>query len=851
MTKIEDKRLETQSNISIVSLQLDRYIDSEIPKAVTDTAESELSRRVDQGILRGTWVERLGQDLHLHLSTCNSDFLQAGAYRKNPLEEARESALQAGLLALQRALDLKAVQPEAQALLSSSPEEQLKALNARCLHFPYCERGAEPIFVAKAIDGSWGFFNRALFNLFFNPDKGSGRRVEGNDYLAVVESIEDLETGKETIRTYEFGPSEMNELVALIADSEQWRLSGVYAVRGKFGVSELKDEPAALVGGSRHPVMIGRSQSGLPAVGEFTQSVGEFYFGPGGPNGSYRVGLVPANLDQARASVSPTGSARVVAYAYQSYDRGRIPAGPDVVDIFDQNRPETIRLQKDAARLIGHMIGHGEFEPYLNPHVAERLAQEQADEISERFESIPKSDPLIEALNQRSLFTISDIKADAGGRVGHTTPPHYFRHVAEASLREAKQKGLISATSEFIEVGDDEHLLMTHTRGADNNAIHLFAYRTFFRQVWFSEVLGHKWYGLGQDLVGEASAGLSTEELANLTDDFLAFLPESLPASERVHLETLEKSYRDWKAGRGENREPTPVFSGNVSGQGPGFAEIPLTRPQPIGLLAIDKAGTSAFNVPVWRALNQATSDGTLLDYLQKDGASGAVLEIWDVEEHERIFLDVESEKAIAARLLGAVEKFNIKRIWSRGGDRWRQSKLAESLQNVLLAASTEKLAVISGGEYLGKDDPVLLAVKPLAQALNQFLRDQFYMTQGDGRGSHYMFPTPLSFRDAIATIYSRAVAVAAWIGLDGSGQITEFRDVFADPIYEAARDRAYCLNKAIWAAQGGNFTPVGVGAAKVEQSYPLAKTLARITAADSIYASQRLARNEERAPVR
>ena len=851
MTKIEDRRLETQSNISIVSLQLDRYIDSEIPKAVADTAASELSRRVDQGILRGAWVGRLGQDLHLHLSTCNSDFLQAGAYRKDPLEEARESALKAGLLALQRALDLKAAQPEAQALLSSSPEEQLKALNARCLHLPYRERGAEPIFVAKAIDGSWGFFNRALFNLFFNPDKGSGRRIEGNDYLAVVESIEDLAAGKETIRTYEFGPSEMNELVALIADSEQWRLSGVYAVRGKFGVSELKDEPAALVGGSRHPVMIGRSQSGLPAIGEFTQSVGEFYFGPGGPNGSYRVGLVPANLDQARASVSPAGSARVVAYAYQSYDRGRIPAEPDVVDIFDQNRPETIRLQKDAARLIGHMIGHGEFEPYLNPHVAERLAQEQADEISERFEPIPKSDPLIEGLNQRSLFTISDIKADAGGRVGHTTPPHHFRHVAEASLREAKQKGLISATSEFIEVGDDEHLLMTHTRGADDNAIHLFAYRTFFRQVWFSEVLGHKWYGLGQDLVGSASAGLSTEELANLTDDFLAFLPESLPASGQVHLETLEKAYRDWKAGRGENREPTPVFSGNVSGQGPGFAEIPLTRPQSIGLLAIDKAGPSAFNVPVWRALNQAASDGTLLAYLQKDGASGAVLEIWDVEEHERIFLDVESEKAIAARLLGAVEKFNIKRIWSRGGDRWRQSELAESLQNVLLAASTEKLAVISGGEYLGKDDPVLLAVRPLAQALNQFLRDQFYMTQGDGRGSHYMFPTPLSFRDAIATIYSRAVAVAAWIGLDGGGQITEFRDVFADPIYEAARDRAYSLNKTIWEAQGGNFTPVGVGAAKVEQSYPLAKTLARITAADSPYASQRLARDEGREPVR
>jgi fructose 1,6-bisphosphatase len=155
-----------------------------------------------------------------------------------------------------------------------------------------------------------------------------------------------------------------------------------------------------------------------------------------------------------------------------------------------------------------------------------------------------------------------------------------------------------------------------------------------------------------------------------------------------------------------------------------------------------------------------------------------------------------------------------------------------------LLAASTEKLAVITGGEYRGKDDPVLLAVEPLAQALNLFMRDRYYLTQGDGRGSHYMFPTPLSFQDAIATINSRAVA--AWITVDSSGEIRGFRDVFADPCYEAARDRAYEINKAIWDAQGGNFIPVGVGTAKVEQSYPLAQTLNRITAADSEFVSKR-----------
>ena len=130
----------------------------------------------------------------------------------------------------------------------------------------------------------------------------------------------------------------------------------------------------------------------------------------------------------------------------------------------------------------------------------------------------------------------------------------------------------------------------------------------------------------------------------------------------------------------------------------------------------------------------------------------------------------------------------------------------------------------------------VLLAVEPLANAVNLFMRDRFYMTQGDGRGSHNMFPTPLPSGEAIATVNSRAVSVAAMLSFDEKGEIRGVRDVFADPAYDEARDRAFRLNKAIWDAHGGNFSPVGVGVSKVEKSYPLAKMIARITAAGSPY---------------
>jgi fructose 1,6-bisphosphate aldolase/phosphatase len=771
-----------------------------------------------------------GDDLHLHLATYNGDFQSGDNPRTFVAQLAREAALAAVVRG--REVGLRGVLNQAHPRHLRGFELDA-ALDLRQLDYPYTERGAEPIVVAKALNGSWGFFNRALFNLFFNPDKGSGHRIEGNDFRAVVESVADLRAGQAEVRTFAFGPGESNELLALVTDPDEWRLSEVYAVKGRFGEGKYRDEPAAKVSGGKDPVLVSRCQSGLPAVGEFTQAVAEFYFGPGGPEGGYHVGLMPATFAQAHTPSSADGVAKVVAYAYQSYDNGRIPAG-DVVDLFAQNPPETRHLQREALRLIRHMTTHGDFEPYLNAPTAIHRAEDTAAELGERFQPIPEGvDPLITAANQRALFTVSDIKADSGGKVGHTAPPHHFAAVAEASLREAKETGLIFGTSKFLAVGDDGHLLMTHNRGADCNAIHLFAYRTFFRQVWVAEVLGYKWYGLGQDLVGKASSGKKTEELAGLSQRFLQLLPEYLPAPERNRFAELQGAFDRWRGGTSAGRTPAPPFAGNVSGQGPGFAELPMSAPNPVGILAIDKAGPAAFNLPVWEALRRCRADGSLTRYLEATSARAVVLEIWDVERHRRVFLDLDAESGAAQRLLGATDKFNFKRVWARTTE-WNPAHAAETLGDVLLAASTEKLAIISGGEYLGKDDPVLLAVEPLANALNLFPRDRFYMTQGDGRGSHNMFPTPLAFGEAIATVNSRAVSVAAMLSFDVKGEIRSIRDVFADPVYDEARERAYCLNKAIWDAHGGNFSPVGVGVSKVEKSYPLAKMIARITAPES-----------------
>src|SRR5439155_15665841 len=144
------------------------------------------------------------------------------------------------------------------------------------------------------------------------PAKGSGQRIEGNDYRALLECVADLKAGKGEVRAFEFGPPDGNELLALATDPDDWRLSEVHAVKGRFGEGKYRDEPAARVGGGRDPIFIRRCQSGLPAVGEFTQAVGEFHFGPGGHDGGYRVGLVPVTFAQAHTPSAADGVAKVV-----------------------------------------------------------------------------------------------------------------------------------------------------------------------------------------------------------------------------------------------------------------------------------------------------------------------------------------------------------------------------------------------------------------------------------------------------------------------------------------------------------------------------------------------------------
>ena len=53
----------------------------------------------------------------------------------------------------------------------------------------------------------------------------------------------------------------------------------------------------------------------------------------------------------------------------------------------------------------------------------------------------------------------------------------------------------------------------------------------------------------------------------------------------------LQAAFDAWRTGTGEGRTPAPPFAGNVSGQGPGFAELPVPRATPVTVVGIGRFG--------------------------------------------------------------------------------------------------------------------------------------------------------------------------------------------------------------------------------------------------------------------
>jgi fructose 1,6-bisphosphate aldolase/phosphatase len=205
------------------------------------------------------------------------------------------------------------------------------------------------------------------------------------------------------------------------------------------------------------------------------------------------------------------------------------------------------------------------------------------------------------------VLTLSIIKADTGGWVGHSAVHPDMIEEGRRAVEGAIGSLLIDGQVSWC--GDDMSLIMTHNHGLENEKVHAFAWETFLATTEIAKRLGL--YGAGQDLLSDA-------------------------------------------------------FSGNLRGMGPGYAEVEIEeRPsEPVLCFLGDKTEPGAWNMPLYKMFADAfNTAGLVIDPKMHDGY---LFEVHDLKEDQRILLDCPAEIYDLLLFIGAPSRYVIKRVISK-----------------------------------------------------------------------------------------------------------------------------------------------------------------------------------------
>ncbi len=207
-------------------------------------------------------------------------------------------------------------------------------------------------------------------------------------------------------------------------------------------------------------------------------------------------------------------------------------------------------------------------------------------------------------------ITLSIIKADIGGYVGHSSMHPNIIARAIQLLDAEKTKGTI-VDFHVSHCGDDLELIMSHRLGNDANEIHKLAWNVFVECTNVAKEL--KLYGAGQDLLADA-------------------------------------------------------FSGNVKGMGPGCAEMTFEerKSEPVIVFAADKTSPGAWNYPLFKMFaDPFNTIGLVIDPSMHDGF---VFEVHDVFNDKNTKINTPEEMYDLLCLIGASEHYIIKNVYKKDG---------------------------------------------------------------------------------------------------------------------------------------------------------------------------------------
>jgi fructose 1,6-bisphosphate aldolase/phosphatase len=241
----------------------------------------------------------------------------------------------------------------------------------------------------------------------------------------------------------------------------------------------------------------------------------------------------------------------------------------------------------------------------------------------------------------------------------------------------------------------------------------------------------------------------------------------------------------------------TDAFSGNLRGMGPGFAEMEIEerKSEPIICFLADKTEPGSWNYPLYKMFaDPFNTAGLVIDPSMHDGFR---FEVHDLIEEKKVIFSTPEEIYDMLVFIGAPSRYVIKHIFRKGDD-----------DEPVAVTSTQRLFLMAG-RYVGKDDPVMAVrcqsgLPAVGEVLEPFAFP--YTVAGWMRGSHHGPFMPVATDQDTPTRFDGPPRVVALGFQLTNGKLVGPRDMFADPSYNNARQKA--LDIADYMRAHGPFEP-------------------------------------------
>jgi fructose 1,6-bisphosphate aldolase/phosphatase len=246
------------------------------------------------------------------------------------------------------------------------------------------ERESEPVLLFMAAGAQGGTWNLQLYRTFADPFTTPGLVSDPSMHDGFVFEVHDLAARR---RAFFRTPEESYNLLACIGAPSRYLIRNVFSKEGAVAASTSSRLPSDVAGprvGPGPPVMIVRSESGFPAVGEILAPFTTPSLVAGGVRGAYYSPLVPVAVCDAGGTVSD-GPPRATCLGFQVCN-GRLIGPADMFDdpAFDPVRRRCFELAetlRDLGPFEPHRLTPPETEP-VDPPVTGRRPKDRWEPLS-------------------------------------------------------------------------------------------------------------------------------------------------------------------------------------------------------------------------------------------------------------------------------------------------------------------------------------------------------------------------------------------------------------------------------------------------------------------------------------